>query len=67
MHPFRDYAKSVIYLALGEIDKSAKILQSLVSKNGFVARDLTLGNDPRISLLTHHPNANQLKGLVMPR
>ena len=67
MHPFRDYAKSVIYLALGEIDKSAKILQSSVSKNGFVARDLTLGNDPRISLLTHHPNANQLKGLVMPR
>ena len=67
MHPFRDYAKSVIYLALGEIDKSAEILQSAVSKNGFVARDLTLGNDPRISLLIHHPDANQLKGLVMPR
>lgn len=67
MHPFRDYAKSVIYLALGEIDKSAEILQAAVSKNGFVARDLTLGNDPRISLLIHHPDANQLKGLVMPR
>ena len=66
MHPFRDYAKSVIYLALGEIDKSAEILQAAVSKNGFVARDLTLGNDPRISLLIHHPDANQLKGLVMP-
>lgn len=66
MHPFRDYAKSVIYLALGEIDKSAEILQSAVSKNGFVARDLTLGNDPRISLLIHHPDANQLKGLVLP-
>ncbi len=66
MHPFRDYAKSVIYLALGEIDKSAEILQAAVSKNGFVARDLTLGNDPRISLLIHHPHANQLKGLVMP-
>jgi TolB-like protein/Tfp pilus assembly protein PilF len=67
MHPFRDYAKSVIYLALGEIDKSTEILQAAVSKNGFVARDLTLGNDPRISLLIHHPDANQLKGLVMPR
>ena len=66
-HPFREYAKSVIYLALGEIDKSAEILQTAVSNNGFVARDLTLGNDPRISLLIHHPNANQLKGLVMPR
>ena len=66
-HPFREYAKSVIYLALGEIDKSAEILQTAVSNNGFVARDLTLGNDPRISLLIHHPDANQLKGLVMPR
>ena len=66
-HPFREYAKSVIYLALGEIDKSAEILQTAVSKNGFVARDLTLGNDPRISLLIHHPDANQLKGLVMSR
>ena len=66
-HPFREYAKSVIYLALGEIDKSAEILQTAVSNNGFAARDLTLGNDPRISLLIHHPDANQLKGLVMPR
>lgn len=65
MHPFRDYAKSVIYLALGEIDKSAEILQATVSKNGFIPRDLTLGNDPRISLLIHHPDANQLKGLVI--
>ena len=66
MHPFRGYAKSVIYLALGEIDKSAEILQATASVNGFIPRDLTLGNDPRISILTHHPDANKLKGLVMP-
>ena len=62
-HPFKDYAKSIIFLAIGDIDESVEILQKSANINGFVPRDLTLGNDPRISLLKHHPEANLIKGL----
>ena len=67
-HPFCEYSKSIVYLALGEIDKCADILESSISKNGFVIRDLTLGsNDPRISLLMHHPSADKFKSLFMSK